>query len=598
MSTASVAGVLIAGFVTAAILVAGTRRVLRRRSPAAHLAVAVLVVAQSGWPWPAVGRPFWADGVVALTWLLLFLTYPDGSVRPRWAMALLAGFVVLDIVVTVSGGLELWLLPIALALLLTGIGCQLWRYSRRASAAEREAGRWLLLGLLPFLSFCLSLAVVSALPWTSPGFVEADPVLRVAAVGVDWLVPLAAAAGLLMPSWLGLDRLVRTVSVVSGTAFVLALLFAFALPSVGPVWAAAVALAASWPVGWVVARGSDRLVYGRARRPVFSDLDARLDGTIGADEVGEVIAAAVVEELAVPFASVTDASRTAPRGIMIDGLALECFPIVYRGDEVATLVVAARRGDARLTHRDRVLITQLARSAAAALHGAAMLHEVRDARQRAVHAAAEERRRLRRELHDDIAPSVSGLGLKTAAASALARTDPVRAAQVMAEIEDGLTELGEQTRRLAYGLRPAVLDDRGIAAAIEERVAASSAGSGSGSGSGVRVSVDAPHGRMPLPAAVETAALRIAQEAVNNVRRHACAANCVVSLRPDSDRLVIRISDDGRGLPSPLPPGMGIPSIRERAAEIGGSVQLESDQGGTTVTAILPIAREMEMSRG
>jgi signal transduction histidine kinase len=127
-----------------------------------------------------------------------------------------------------------------------------------------------------------------------------------------------------------------------------------------------------------------------------------------------------------------------------------------------------------------------------------------------------------------------------------------------------------------------VLDDRGLVAAIRERVA--------GPGSVPAVEVDAPEGRLVLPAAVESAALRIAQEAVANVRRHAAAAHCTVTLGLQPGMLRLDVVDDGRGLPDHFRAGVGLGSMHERAAEVRGTVEVvRSPDGGTRVTARLPV---------
>jgi signal transduction histidine kinase len=94
----------------------------------------------------------------------------------------------------------------------------------------------------------------------------------------------------------------------------------------------------------------------------------------------------------------------------------------------------------------------------------------------------------------------------------------------------------------------------------------------------------------PLPAAVEVAAFRIAQEALTNVARHACARNASVTITV-AGTLRLEIRDDGRGLPGAIRSGVGLTSMRERAAELGGSFELgAAPGGGTLVTVQLPLA--------
>jgi signal transduction histidine kinase len=137
-----------------------------------------------------------------------------------------------------------------------------------------------------------------------------------------------------------------------------------------------------------------------------------------------------------------------------------------------------------------------------------------------------------------------------------------------------------EIRRLVYNLRPPALDQLGLAAALAESA---------GQVGGAPVVVDLPPGLPPLPAAVEVAAYRIAQEALTNVARHAQAQTCWLQLRLDGDWLVLEIRDDGRGLPDEVRTGVGLHAMQERAAELGGVCTVESGPAGTVVLARLPL---------
>ena len=138
-----------------------------------------------------------------------------------------------------------------------------------------------------------------------------------------------------------------------------------------------------------------------------------------------------------------------------------------------------------------------------------------------------------------------------------------------------------------YTLRPSALDDLGLLGAIRETAAQYGA-------RGLSISTEAPEVLPPLPAAVEVAAYRIVQEALTNIVRHAHAREGVVRLELDegAGTLRLEINDDGRGLSSGRGRGVGIASMRERAAELGGDCVVESlSAGGTRVRASLPCAK-------
>jgi signal transduction histidine kinase len=169
--------------------------------------------------------------------------------------------------------------------------------------------------------------------------------------------------------------------------------------------------------------------------------------------------------------------------------------------------------------------------------------------------------------------------------------DPKAAAQLLdklrVEVQDAITDI----RRLVYDLRPPQLDELGLVVAIQELVLRLTESAYAGSprrDQSLNVTVEMPDSLPPLRAAVEVAAYRIAAEALTNVVRHAEATSCVLHLEC-RDMLVLEIRDDGRGFPRDKPRGVGLTSMRERAAELGGDLRIESVlDRGTVIHAELP----------
>lgn len=211
------------------------------------------------------------------------------------------------------------------------------------------------------------------------------------------------------------------------------------------------------------------------------------------------------------------------------------------------------------------------------------------ARERLVATREEERRRLRRDLHDGLGPALAGAALKVEAAGNLLASDPGAASDLLeharAEIQDAVTDV----RRLVYGLRPPALDELGLAGALREQAERLGGGGAGAVAGGLQVDVDAPVDMNGLPAAVEVAAYRIGLEAMTNAARHAGARRCAIRISRDT-ALCLEISDDGRGIPSDYRAGVGIASMRERAEELGGTCEVERDgTQGTRVRARLPL---------
>jgi signal transduction histidine kinase len=203
-------------------------------------------------------------------------------------------------------------------------------------------------------------------------------------------------------------------------------------------------------------------------------------------------------------------------------------------------------------------------------------------RQRVTAATVTERDRLRRDLHDGLGPSLAAIRLKAGlAARGAAAGSPTRTLldEIGSEVESSIADV----RRVVDALRPPALDELGLVGAIRAR-AASLTGE-------IDFTVTGPEQRTPLPAAVETAAYRIVAEALTNAARHSRARRCAVTVEVTPADVRVEISDNGIGLDPARPPHVGLRSMQERAAEVGGRCAvLAGPQGGTVVRATLPLA--------
>jgi signal transduction histidine kinase len=258
----------------------------------------------------------------------------------------------------------------------------------------------------------------------------------------------------------------------------------------------------------------------------------------------------------------------------------ESVPLVHHGQQVGCLLVEGR--DRRpLGARDARLLTELARPAGAAVAAAALADALSESRAHLVQTREEERRRLRRDLHDGLGPTLAGIGLGLDLVAA--EQDPDAAGKLLAELRRETTAAVDDVRRLVEGLRPPALDELGLVPAIRqqaERLALRSPG--------LLVRVESPEALPPLSAATEVAAYRIAVEAVTNVVRHAGARTCRVEVSANGV-LQLEVVDDGRGLGAQSP-GVGLSAMSERAAEVGGSCTVSAiPDRGTRVLASLPL---------
>ena len=256
------------------------------------------------------------------------------------------------------------------------------------------------------------------------------------------------------------------------------------------------------------------------------------------------------------------------------------FPLLYKSEVVGQLIVVPDDTH-QPTPEERHLLAAIARGAGSAAQVVRQEHDLLRARERLVLAREEERRRLRRNLHDTIGPTLAALSLKAGSVRNLIDQDLPAAQEQLNELRELIHVVITDIRRVVYNLRPPALDELGMLPAIQEQARQSTTG-------GLEVSVHVPDQMPPLSAAVEVAAYRIVMEALTNVERHAHARHCRISLSV-SDQVSIEVVDDGVGLLPNHRAGVGIASMRERVAELGGTCTIESPaEGGTRVLAILP----------
>ncbi len=327
-------------------------------------------------------------------------------------------------------------------------------------------------------------------------------------------------------------------------------------------------------------RVANRLVFGLRDDPVATllSLGDQLERAAAATDVLPGAARSLQRTLRLQHVAILDGTSVAAEaGRPSDGPKVS-VPLVYAAETIGTLVATQTEGDTPMDPERHVLLTGIARPVAAALRTAALSRDLAVSHERLVSATEEERRRLRRDLHDGLGPALSSAVLGVSRANALLETRPEAAAAQLEMLTAQLQEAVAEVRRLVYDLRPPALDDLGLVRALDEQ--ARSLGN---------FTVSGPRSMPSLPAAAEVAAYRIVMEAMTNSLRHARAENGSVEIRV-SDGLHILVSDDGVGIPDGYRAGVGIASMRERAADLGGTCVVEvGPDGGTVVRGWLPI---------
>jgi signal transduction histidine kinase len=350
-----------------------------------------------------------------------------------------------------------------------------------------------------------------------------------------------------------------------------------------PWWSHAIALAivvATWsPVASRVERGVHQLAYGQRDNTyeVADQVYRQLQADPHPDGLLPAVAALLADTLALPYVEIeTDGRIITSYGAVPDGAAVVAIPLTYHHLTLGTLRASARRRRDWLSAADVRLLEDLARHVAITLHAAQLTAAVQHSREQLVTAREEERRRIRRDLHDGLAPTLASLGLQLGVLQRTLRTDPAAAELLAGELRSGIRQATAEIRRLVYALRPPMLDEFGLADALRNLNPTD--------GLTRTVSVPAP---MPvLPAAVEVAIYRIAAEALHNAARHANATRSAIELTTSGDEVAVTVTDDGRGLPETYIAGVGHLSMRERSTELGGTIDIGTAPGGGTRVAV------------
>ena len=561
-----------------------------------------------------------ANGVTMLGFCGLGLfcaTFPNGRLTPRWSGGIPLLWVLQLLAFFAPGPFNItnWpgpLFPLEVLLVFAStLALQIYRYVRLYDAVERGQTKWLVYGLgIALLYLVCGIMLSSLLPADSPVLLALLPVPLVLvlclglAVGaaivryrlwdIDLIIQRTLVYGVLSACVIGLYVLI--------VGYISAL---FQTPNNSLISLLATALVAIvfQPLRGLLQRAANRLLYGERDVPyqMLARLDQQLALARPAEEVLPALVKTIATALKLPYVAITllpsgGASHSEERVVAIHGqrtlhAPTKHLPLVYQGETVGQLVFTSRLGEAQLTSADRRVLEDLARHAGVIAHAVRLTAELRRSRERLVVAREEERRRLRRDLHDGLGPIMASLTLTLAAAREYLGRDPATADALLQEMAHHMQGAVSDIRRLVYELRPPTLDDLGLLGALREQATRYAQG-------GLRITLETPDTLGALPAAVEVAAYRVAMEALTNVVRHAQASMCVLKVQRNGN-LIITISDDGCGLPAVAGRGIGMRSMHERAEELGGTCIIEAQSGGgTVVKACFPLMEdEHEYSR-
>jgi two-component system, NarL family, sensor kinase len=558
----------------------------------APVTVQRLALTVFAWSWP------WSIGLCLPLALLLF---PDGhppSRRWRWVVVAVIATAPLFVIAMgaspepIEPGLPVGYLtfagygalqPLWIAVevrnglaMCVGLAALAVRY-RRGSDVERRQLLWILLAVL--------LVVIVSVPW---GLVAGTPIEVLFAIP---LIPIAATVAIVRHELLDI-RLV-----VSRLLAWLMLVLAVVVAYVGLV--ALLDRIGTTRIGWsaIVA-----VLIALLAAPLLPRLQRLVDGALYGDRGDPArVVSRLGEQLATPDAGLHGVVTTVRTALRLPYLAIErdgrilasdgeppervhLWDLTYAGQPAGQLALGLRTGERELAAADRRVLAMLADPVAVAVHSTVVSEELQASRERIVAAREEERRRLRRELHDGLGPTLTGIAFAADAAANTIDGDPAESQRLLTTLRRDTRAALADVRRLVDNLRPPALDELGLVGALQQRADQLA---WRADGESVDVRLDVPEQVPVLPAAVEVATYRIATEALTNVVRHSRATGAVVRLRC-GERLELSITDDG--VPNGAwAPGVGLDAMHERAAELGGSFQAGPTPGGGRVLASFPL---------
>lgn len=504
---------------------------------------------------------------------------------------------------------------------------------RRSRGVEREQMKWLVYaGMIMVLIF-----TVTGFIWYGfPG----DPLAAELSVALTSLTILgiAAAASIAIArhNLYDIDLIINRTLVYALLTAVIVALYVLIVAGAG----ALLQTQSSWIVALVATgivavlfqplrqrlqQGVNRLLYGQRDEPfeVLADLGQRMQGTLTSDMVYPTLVETVAQTLKLPYAAISIEEEDSSAIVASYGRPaadLITYPLSYQGAMIGSLEVAPRARGESLSAADQRLLRNIARQAGTAVHAVQLTRDLQRSRRQLVTTREEERRRLRRDLHDGLGPSLAALHLQSGVLRRLINDDPQAAQALVDEFRTDIRATIDDLRRVVYELRPPALDELGLAAAVRsqaqrwndgmegnmqkvgEQQIVGQNGREEAASVPFQVIVQAPDALPPLPAAAEVAAYRIIQEALANVAHHAHASHCLLKLSLNAGQmngemgessLQVEIADDGIGLNGrdSARSGLGLMSMRERAEELGGRCTIISlPEGGTRVRAVLPVS--------
>jgi len=542
--------------------------------------------------------------------LVFFFIFPDGKFAPRWTIYFTIFVLPIIFIEYFLPGSALdvrtWgRLPVMVLSLFTMtalIYVPFYRYRKISSPSLKQQTKWVVYGTsIAVLGYFL-LALPAAFGFISLDMGTGYGLFAITGMMLSFLlIPLSIGIAILRFRLWDIDPIINRTLVYGALSFLTILFYVLTVVFFANYFhntqtniivsfiATGIIAIIFEPLRQRLQRVVNRLMYGERDDPttVLTRLSQRLDSALVPDSVLQTIVETLAQTLKLPYAaiSVLDAEPRFISGPSLPPSELLHLPLTHQTERVGELTLAPRTAGESFSPADMKLIHLIAQQAGTAAYTLRINNDLQRSRERLVAAQEEERRRLRRDLHDGVGPTLASLSQRIDTAAEFVESDPGKSKQLLKDLKGQVKETIAEIRRLVYALRPPVLDEFGLVSAIREHTAQHSGPSG------LQITFDVTEPLPALPAAVEVAAYRIVLEAFTNLVRHANATICHIQIKVEEQDLLLEVSDNGKGLPKGNRVGVGFNSMRERAEELGGECVIRNNTaGGVTVRARLPIS--------
>lgn len=342
-----------------------------------------------------------------------------------------------------------------------------------------------------------------------------------------------------------------------------------------------------------IQRGVNRLMFGQREEPqaVLMNLSQQLQTAVLPEDLLNMSTESIAKSLKLPYVAIIiqhGADETTQTAYGKNDMPTQAFPLIYQSEAIGQLIIGQRSPTEFLNSSDNIVLSSIAQQLGTVVFAVRLQSDLQTAREKLVIAREEERRRLRRDLHDGLGPSLASLPLKIDAAIDLIEQDRQMSLKLLSDVKQQAQHLVTEVRRVVHDLRPPTLDEFGLVEALRGAIAQFRTHP-----NGIRIDFEADKLPDNIPAAVEAATYHITMEAITNVIKHAQAHQCWIALRvlAHPSRLQMTIEDDGIGLPESIVPNVGLHSMRERTEELGGTFNIQPcPRGGTRIIVSLPIS--------